>query len=79
MTDSTPRAAALERLVRAAALPPAQRDALAALDAAQLEQLALLIEQARERDRRELHDAIHAGLQHVPRLLRGAVVRILGG
>jgi hypothetical protein len=50
-----------------------------ALDDEQLELLAEAIERAREEHDRALDEATEESLSHVPRLLRPAVRRIVGG
>ncbi|WP_028008772.1 hypothetical protein [Solimonas flava] len=53
-------------------------DALAALDAASLQQLADALRDARRRQRAQMAAATDSALLHVPLLLRGAVRKILG-
>jgi hypothetical protein len=71
--------AALTSLARAVGLPAAELAACKALDAAQLRDLTALVEAARERDAREMDAAIQESLKHIPALLRGPVLKILGG
>lgn len=54
--------------------PPA---ALRALDDAELQQLATLLQTSRRRQQQHLHQALEAALAYVPVLLRPAVRRVL--
>ncbi|MGH8445750.1 MAG: hypothetical protein ACREVL_10815 [Solimonas sp.] len=53
-------------------------EALAALDAASLQQLGDALHAARKRQRAQMAAATESALQHIPLLLRGAVKKILG-
>ncbi len=65
----------MEALAQAlAATPPSGIEQLPADD---IRQLAALIEDARERQSVELDEAIHGGLQHIPRPLRRVVRTVL--
>lgn len=62
-----------------AALGAAPARGVEALDDAELDQLAALVEDARAAHVQVLRDASDEALSHVPRLLRPAVRRVLGG
>ena len=69
--------AAFERLARElGASPPPE---FADLSAAELTKVADLLRQAREQQSAALQEALEGGLRFLPRLVRGAVKRVVFG
>lgn len=67
----------IQRIAAAVGLPEADLAFLADLDAGGVTRLADRIEAAGPERDREVDEAIESGLKMVPRMLRGAVRRIL--
>lgn len=70
---------ALEQLALTLKTSASELNGLTPLTEAQISQLNSLIENAQKKQRQTLNDAIEAGLNHVPALLRGAVKAIVRG
>jgi len=70
---------ALEQLATTLKTDASQLSGLSTLETAQLLTLNTLIENAQQKQRQILNDAIEEGLSYVPALLRGAVKAIVRG
>lgn len=70
---------ALEQLATTLKTDASQLSGLSTLETTQLLTLNTLIENAQQKQRQILNDAIEEGLSYVPALLRGAVKAIVRG
>lgn len=70
---------ALEQLATTLKTDASQLSGLSTLETTQLLTLNKLIENAQQKQRQILNDAIEEGLSYVPALLRGAVKAIVRG
>lgn len=70
---------ALEQLAATLKTDASQLSGLSTLETTQLLTLNTLIENAQQKQRQILNDAIEEGLSYVPALLRGAVKAIVRG
>jgi uncharacterized protein YoxC len=70
---------ALEQLATTLKTDTSQLSGLSTLETTQLLTLNTLIENAQQKQRQILNDAIEEGLSYVPALLRGAVKAIVRG
>jgi|JI8StandDraft_1071087.scaffolds.fasta_scaffold1590171_1 uncharacterized protein YoxC len=70
---------ALEQLATTLKTDASQLSGLSSLETTQLLTLNTLIENAQQKQRQILNDAIEEGLSYVPALLRGAVKAIVRG